>query len=69
MANKISNDHVGILVYQRFNISCPRPGSEAKSSKWIGNNVVMHQEVVFKLKEKNFSGRLPFFKGKIMEIG
>ncbi|XP_034254534.1 nucleolar protein dao-5-like [Thrips palmi] len=69
IVNKISNDHVGILVYQRFNISCPRPGSDAKSAKWIGNKVVMHQEVIFKLKEKNFSGKLPFFKGKIMDIG
>lgn len=69
VVNKISKDHVGVLVYNRFNVSCPRPSSESRSEKWLGNYVVMHQEVTFKLKDKNFSGRLPFFKGKLISIG
>lgn len=60
---------MGVLVYHRYNVSCPRPRSDERSERWLGNNVAMHQEVTIKLKEKNFSGKLPFFKGKIVAVG
>ncbi|KAK3918777.1 DNA-directed RNA polymerase I subunit RPA43 [Frankliniella fusca] len=69
VVNKISKDHVGVLLYHRFNISCPRPSSESRSSKWLGNQVSMHQEVTLKVKEANFSGTLPFLKGKLLSVG
>ncbi|XP_026279766.1 nucleolar protein dao-5 [Frankliniella occidentalis] len=69
IVNKISKDHVGVLLYQRFNISCPRPSSESRSEKWLGNQVSMQQEVTFKVKEANFSGTLPFLKGKLLSVG
>lgn len=69
VVNKVSNDHVGALLHHRFNISCPRPSVESKSVKWLGNKVVMSQEVIIKVKEKDFAGKMPFFKGKLLEIG
>lgn len=67
--NKKSKDHIGVLVHSFFNVSIPRPRNDTECPKnWIGFNVDIGQTVIFEVVKVNFSGRLPFIKGKLIDL-
>ncbi|XP_014271403.1 DNA-directed RNA polymerase I subunit RPA43 [Halyomorpha halys] len=67
--NKKSKDHIGVLVHSFFNVSIPRPRNDTECPKnWIGFDVNIGQTVIFEVVKINFSGRLPFIKGKLIDL-
>lgn len=63
VVNKKSRSHVGCLVYQLFNVSLPRQEYE---EEWLGDNVAVGQEIIFKIVDTNLNRKLPYIRGEIM---
>lgn len=63
IVNRKSKDHVGILVYNAFNVSLPKPQDE---ENWLGSSVNMGYEVLFKITFIDFSSYLPYIKGELV---
>lgn len=63
IVNRKSKDHVGILVYNAFNVSLPKPKDE---DEWLGNSVNMGYEVLFRITYIDLSSYLPYIKGELM---
>ena len=63
VVNKKSKDHVGCLVHQVFNVSLPKIKG---GGKWLGDNMSVGNDVLFKVTFMDLQGRLPYIKGEIL---
>lgn len=63
VVNKKSKSHVGCLVYQLFNVSLPSPEED---EEWLGDNVSVGQEIVFRIVDTNLNRKLPYIQGDIV---
>lgn len=64
VVNKRSRSHIGCLVHQLFNVSLP--SSDDDDEGWLGYNLAVGQEVVFRIVEANLNRKLPYIQGEIM---
>ncbi|XP_044272692.1 DNA-directed RNA polymerase I subunit RPA43 isoform X2 [Tribolium madens] len=62
--HKKTKDHVGCLVHKIFNVSLPKP----KKQEWIGENLNLGSRIQLEITSTNFEGKLPFIKGKIINV-
>ncbi|XP_023015244.1 RNA polymerase I subunit F [Leptinotarsa decemlineata] len=60
-----SKDHVGLLVYNTFNVSIPAPRDQ---DDWLGKSVQIGYEVLFKIVHFSFTSYLPYLKGELISI-
>lgn len=63
VVNRKGEDFLGVLVYQTFNVSIPKPQNE---DKWLGQDIQIGNEVLFKIQHVDTSFHLPFIRGDLM---
>lgn len=63
VVNKYSPRHVGVLIYNTFNVSIPKPKSD---DNWLGELVNIGQEVVLRINCINYEARLPYITAELM---
>ncbi|CAG9821775.1 unnamed protein product [Phaedon cochleariae] len=61
-----SKDHVGVLVYNTFNVSIP-PGDE-EEDHWIGLDVQVGYEVSFRIVFFTMTSFMPYIRGQLISI-
>ncbi|XP_069697755.1 uncharacterized protein Polr1F [Periplaneta americana] len=67
IVNKKSSDHIGCLVHKYFNVSLPRPNDELDEN-WPWSSLNIGDEVTFKINFCDFTGRLPYIRGKLLDV-
>ncbi|KAJ8924788.1 hypothetical protein NQ315_000941 [Exocentrus adspersus] len=60
-----SKDHVGLLVYNVFNVSIPKP---VNGGEWLGDSVDVGYNVLFKITFIDYTLYLPYIKGELMSV-
>ncbi|KAF5278308.1 hypothetical protein FQR65_LT03577 [Abscondita terminalis] len=65
VVNKKSDDHVGCLVYETFNVSIPKP-EDQEISEWMGGKVEIGDEISFKITFHELDSRLPYIRGELL---
>ncbi|KAK9500394.1 hypothetical protein O3M35_001671 [Rhynocoris fuscipes] len=63
--NKKGRDVLGCLVHSVFNVALPH---EDEPKKWIGSKAIIGQTVTFSVVKLDFTGRLPYIRGKLISI-
>jgi hypothetical protein len=66
VVNKVSDNNVSCLVYEVFNISCPR-GLHGEGD-WIGDQANLGQELTCQVTKVDLMSRMPYIRGEITEL-
>lgn len=64
IVNRKSKDHLGVLVYEAFNVSIPTYNEDDDST--VGTGVNIGDEVTFQILLIDMSSFLPYIRGKLM---
>ena len=60
---------MGCLVHSIFNFAIPRPADLECSKPWIGSRLAIGEDVSFRVNSMDFSSRLPYIRGELIENG
>lgn len=63
IVNKKSEDHVGCLVHNTFNVSLPKPEDDEEWSK-----VELKSEILFHITCIDLNGRLPYIRAELVYV-
>lgn len=63
IVNRKTNDFVGVLVYNTFNVAIPKPQNE---DSWLGHEVQTGCEVLFQIQHVDTSLHLPYIRGEML---
>ncbi|KAF2902610.1 hypothetical protein ILUMI_03588 [Ignelater luminosus] len=63
--NKKSDDHVGCLAHNTFNVSLPKPEDD---DDWIGLKAEIGSEILFRITFIDLDGRLPYIRAELVSI-
>lgn len=63
IVNRKGKDFVGVLVYNTFNVSIPKPQVE---DVWLGHDVQIGDEILFQLQHVDTSLHLPYIRGELL---
>lgn len=64
--NRKGKDFVGVLVYNTFNVSIPKPQSTDDGDEWLGNDVQIGSEVLFQIQHVDTLQHLPYIRGELL---
>ncbi|KAJ8963646.1 hypothetical protein NQ317_002562 [Molorchus minor] len=65
IVNRQTKSHVGVLVYDAFNVSIPRPDDD---EEWLGNSIQIGSEVLFRITFIDLSSHLPYIRGELIKV-
>lgn len=63
IVNRMGKDFVGVLVYNTFNVSVPKPQTD---DIWLGHEVQIGDEILFQLQQVDTSLPLPYIRGELL---
>jgi len=67
MVIKKAVDNIVCLVHKCFHVDIPRP-TEETDEEWLGSLVNIGDVVTFRVEECDFTGSLPYIRGKLIDI-
>lgn len=63
VVNRKGKDFLGVLVYNTFNVSLPKPQSE---DNWLGDDVHVGYTILFQIEDVDTSLHIPYIKGNLV---